>query len=287
MKILDAETKQEMEFYSKIVFVNASAFNSTWILMNSTSGRFPNGMGNASDQLGRNVMDHHFQVGAHGFSDDFGDKYYVGRRANGIYIPRFRNVDAQTKRSDFLRGYGYQGAASRTGWQRMVAEMGFGKGMKEEMQDPGRWQMGINGFGEMLPHPDNRITLNKEMLDMYGMPTLMMDVQIRENELAMRKDMATSAVEMLEAAGLKEVKAFDREYAPGMGIHEMGTARMGKDPKTSVLNKWNQVHEVPNVFVTDGAAMASASCVNPSLTYMALTARACDYAVKELKKGNL
>ena len=226
-------------------------------------------------------------MGASGKSDDFGDKYYSGRRANGIYIPRYRNIDAKTKRTDFLRGYGYQGGASRSGWQSLIAEMGFGKAMKEQMHDPGQWQMGINGFGEMLPHPDNRITLNKEVLDMYGMPTLMMDVQIRENELAMRKDMATSAVEMLEAAGLKEVKAFDREYAPGMGIHEMGTARMGKDPKTSVLNKWNQVHEVPNVFVTDGAAMASASCVNPSLTYMALTARACDYAVKELKKGNL
>jgi len=287
VKILDAESKQEMEFYSKIVFVCASAFNSAWILMNSVSNRFPNGMGNASDQLGRNVMDHHFQVGANGKSDDFGDKYYSGRRANGIYIPRFRNIDAKTKHPDFLRGYGYQGGASRTGWQRLIAEMGFGKDMKAEMQEPGQWQMGINGFGEMLPHPDNRITLNKDVLDMYGMPTLTMDVQIRENELAMRKDMAASAVEMLEAAGIKDVKAYDRNYAPGLGIHEMGTARMGRDPKTSVLNKWNQVHEVPNVFMTDGACMTSASCVNPSLTYMALTARACDYAVKEMKKGNI
>lgn len=287
VKILDAESKQEMEFYSKIVFVCASSFNSTWILMNSTSTRFPNGMGNDSDQLGRNVMDHHFQVGASAKTDDFGDRYYSGRRANGIYIPRFRNVDAKTKRNDFLRGYGYQGGASRSGWQSLIAEMGFGKSFKEEMREPGQWTIGINGFGEMLPHPDNRIMLNKEVKDMYGMPTLTMDVQIRENELAMRKDMAASAVEMLEAAGYKDVTPFDRNYAPGLGIHEMGTARMGKDPKTSVLNKWNQVNGASNVFVTDGAAMASAACVNPSLTYMALTARACDYAVKELNKGNI
>jgi choline dehydrogenase-like flavoprotein len=287
VKILDAESKQEMEFYSKIVFVCASAFNSTWILMNSISDRFPNGMGNDSDQLGRNVMDHHFQVGASGKTDDFGDRYYSGRRANGIYIPRFRNVDAKTKRSDFMRGYGYQGGASRSGWQSLIAEMGIGKAFKDKMQEPGQWTIGINGFGEMLPHPDNRIMLNKDVKDMYGMPTLTMDVQIRENELAMRKDMAASAVEMLEAAGYKDVTPFDRNYAPGLGIHEMGTARMGKDPKTSVLNKWNQVHGAPNVFVTDGACMASAACVNPSLTYMALTARAADFAVKELNKGNI
>ena len=287
VKILDAETRQEMEFYAKIIFVNASAFNSTWILMNSANERFPNGLGNSSDQLGRNVMDHHFRVGASGRSEDFGDRYYSGRRANGIYIPRFRNVDAKSKRSDFLRGYGYQGGASRTNWQRLVAEMGFGQDMKEQMQQPGEWRIGINAFGEMLAHPDNRITLNKEVLDMYGMPTLTMDVEIKENELAMRKDMQEAAVEMLDTAGLKDVKPYDQGYAPGLGIHEMGTARMGRDPKTSVLNKWNQMHEVPNVFITDGACMTSAACVNPSLTYMALTARAADYAVKELKKGNL
>lgn len=287
VKILDAETKQEMEFYAKIIFLNASAFNSTWILMNSANERFPTGLGNSSDQLGRNVMDHHLGAGASGRSEDFGDRYYSGRRANGIYIPRFRNVDARSKRSDFLRGYGYQGGASRSNWQRLVAELGFGKSMKEQMQEPGEWRMGITGFGEILPHPDNRITLNKEVLDMYGMPTLTMDVEMKENELAMRKDIMEAAVEMLEAAGLKDVKPYDRGYAPGLGIHEMGTARMGRDPKTSVLNKWNQVHDVPNIFVTDGACMTSAACVNPSLTYMALTARACDYAVKELKKRNL
>ncbi|MCB0518074.1 MAG: GMC family oxidoreductase [Lewinellaceae bacterium] len=287
VKILDAESKQEMEFYAKIIFVNASALNSAWILMNSANERFPTGLGNSSDQLGRNVMDHHFQVGASGNAEGFEDRYYSGRRANGIYIPRYRNVDAKSRQKDFIRGYGYQGGASREGWSRLIAEMNFGKGMKEQLHEPGRWTMGINGFGEFLPYEDNRITLNKDVLDMYGMPTLTMDVEIKENELNMRKDMQASAIEMLEAAGIKDVKGYDRNYGPGLGIHEMGTARMGRDPKTSVLNSWNQMHDVKNVFITDGACMTSAACVNPSLTYMALTARAADYAVSELKKGNL
>lgn len=287
VKVLDAETREEMEFYAKVVFVNASAFNSTWILMNTRNDRFPTGLGNESDQLGRNVMDHHFKAGASGYSDDFNDRYYSGRRANGIYIPRFRNIDASTKQKNFLRGYGYQGGASRSLWTQYVAEMGIGRDFKARMMEPGRWNMGINGFGEMLPYQENRITLNTELLDKYGMPTLTMDVEIKENELAMRKDMQTAAVEMLEAAGLKDVQPYDVTYAPGLGIHEMGTARMGRDPKTSVLNRWNQVHAAKNVYLTDGACMTSASCVNPSLTYMALTARAANHAVEELKKGNL
>ena len=287
VKVLDAETKEELEFYAKVIFVNASAFNSTWILMNTTNDRFPNGLGNASDQLGRNVMDHHFKAGAEADVDGFTDRYYSGRRANGVYIPRFRNIDRKTKRKDFLRGYGYQGGASRRDWKRLVAEMGFGAERKAELQEAGRWRMGINGFGEMLPYEENRITLNHDVLDKWGLPTLTMDVEIKENELNMRKDMQTAAVEMLEASGFKNVKPYDKPYAPGLGIHEMGTARMGRDPKTSVLNRWNQVHEAKNVFLTDGACMTSAACVNPSLTYMALTARAADYAVKELKRGNL
>ncbi|HHM21248.1 MAG TPA: GMC family oxidoreductase [Bacteroidetes bacterium] len=287
VKVLDAETKEELEFYAKVIFVNASAFNSTWILMNTVNDRFPNGLGNESDQLGRNVMDHHFRTGAYGEVEGFTNRYYSGRRPNGIYIPRFRNLDKKTKQKDFLRGYGYQGGASRRGWHRLVAELGFGQDMKELLREPGRWSMGINGFGEMLPHPDNRIYLNREVLDKWGLPTLTMDVKIRENEINMRKDMQAAAAEMLEAAGLKNVSTYDASYAPGLGIHEMGTARMGRDPATSVLNRWNQVHEAKNVFITDGACMASASCVNPSLTYMALTARAADYAVKELRRGHL
>ena len=287
VKILDAETKKEEEFYAKIIFINASALASALILLNSTSDRFPNGMGNGSDQVGRNVMDHHFLVGASGEAEGFNDKYYKGRRPNGVYIPRFRNNDAKTKQKDFLRGYGYQGGASRSGWQRLVAELGFGKDMKDELQNPGQWTMGINAFGEMLPNPNNRIIRNTEVKDMYGLPTMTMDVKYGENELAMRKDMKTSAVEMMEAGGLKKVEGWERPCAPGLGIHEMGTARMGKDPKTSVLNGFNQMHEVKNVFITDGACMASSSCVNPSLTYMALTARAVDYVVKEMGKQNL
>lgn len=287
VKVLDADSREELEFYSKVIFVNASAFNSSWILMNTTNDRFPNGLGNESDQLGRNVMDHHFKAGAEANVDGYTDRYYSGRRANGVYIPRFRNINKETTRKDYIRGYGYQGGASRRGWENLVAEMGIGDGLKAQLQEPGRWRMGINGFAEMLPYEDNRITLNKEVLDMYGMPTLTMDVEIKENEKIMRKDMQIAAAEMLEAAGFKDVEPYEKPYGPGLGIHEMGTARMGHDPKTSVLNRFNQVHEAPNVFMTDGACMTSASCVNPSLTYMALTARAVDHAVKELKKGNL
>lgn len=288
VRVRDGVTGDETEFYANVVFLCASTLNTTWIMLNSTSDRFPNGFGNDSDQLGRNVMDHHFLVGAQAAVDGFEDRYYAGRRPTGIYIPRFRNLgDDATRQKDFVRGYGYQGGASREGWQRLVAEMGFGREMKEELQDPGQWTMGITGFGEMLPYADNRVTLNPDVKDVNGLSTLTMDVTIRENELNMRKDMQTSAMEMMEAAGFKNIRGYDRPYAPGLGIHEMGTARMGRDPATSVLNGWNQVHACPNVYVTDGACMTSASSVNPSLTYMALTARACDHAVRELKAGNL
>lgn len=288
VRVRDGESGEDTEFYANVVFLCASTLNTTWIMLNSTSDRFPNGFGNDSDQLGRNVMDHHFLVGAQAEVDGFEDRYYAGRRPTGIYIPRFRNLgDDATRQKDFVRGYGYQGGASREGWQRLVAEMGFGKAMKDELQDPGQWTMGITGFGEMLPYADNRVTLNPDVKDVNGLSTLTMDVTIRENELNMRKDMQTAAMEMMEAAGFKNIRGYDRPYAPGLGIHEMGTARMGRDPATSVLNGWNQVHGCPNVYVTDGACMTSASSVNPSLTYMALTARACDHAVRELKAGNL
>lgn len=285
VRIMDAETLEYQEFYAKIVFLNASALNSTWILMNSTSDEFPDGMGNASGELGHNLMDHHFRVGASGELDGFEDQYYYGRRPNGFYIPRFRNIKDQ--RNDYLRGFGYQGGGSREGWQSAVAELGIGKSLKENIVIPGKWQLGMTGFGECLPYHENKIELDRSKLDKYGLPTLKIDCEFKENELTMRKDMANSAAEMLDAAGCKNITIFDDMGGPGLGIHEMGTARMGRDPKTSVLNKWNQLHEVKNVFVTDGAAMTSAGCQNPSLTYMALTARAADYAVNELKRGNL
>jgi choline dehydrogenase-like flavoprotein len=286
VKILDSETKEEIDFFAKIIFLNASTLGSTFILLNSTSSRFPNGLGNGSDQLGRNLMDHQYRAGAEGKFDGFEDSYYVGRRPNGIYIPRFRNV-GDDKRTDYLRGFGYQGAASRGSWMRGVAELAVGAELKDLLTEPGGWSMGITGFGECLPNPDNRVSINKDKKDPFGLPTLEVDAEWKENEKAMRKDMIVAAAEMLEQAGFKNVRTYDNPDNIGLGIHEMGTARMGKDPKTSVLNKWNQVHEAPNVFVTDGAAMTSSGCQNPSLTYMAMTARAVDYAVKELKKMNL
>ena len=230
-------------------------------------------------------MDHHFRCGASGTVDGYEDKYYYGRRANGIYIPRFRNVGSDKR--DYLRGFGYQGSASRSGWSREVAELSIGGDFKDALCEPGGWSIGATGFGEMLPYHENKITLNKNVKDKWGLPVLDMDVEIKDNEKKMRVDMMNDMKEILEAAGVKNVHTYDNGYAVGMGIHEMGTARMGRDPKTSVLNGNNQVWDAKNVFVTDGACMTSASCVNPSLTYMALTARAADFAVSELKKGNL
>ncbi len=287
VRVIDTVTKKTMDFKSRIVFCNASAIASTWILMNSKSKRFPNGMGNDSGELGHNIMDHHFKVGANGNYPGFEDRYYKGRRPNGFYIPRFRNLNKETTQKDFVRGYGYQGRASRENWMRGVAEFGFGASFKDDLFQPGPWRAGMTAFGEILPYHDNKMTLNTKKLDQWGLPTITFDTKIRENELNMRKDMAIAAAEMLEAAGFKDVEPYENEYAIGLGIHEMGTARMGRDAKTSVLNRWSQIHGVSNVFVTDGAAMTSAACQNPSLTYMALTARAADYAVKELNRQNL
>lgn len=285
VEVLDAETMKTYEYKAKIVFLNASAFNSTWVLMNSATDIWPDGLGSSSGELGHNVMDHHFRCGASGRVEGFEDYYIEGRRPTGVYIPRFRNV--YDDKRDYVRGFGYQGGAGRDGWGRRVAELSVGAALKEELAEPGSWSIGITAFGEMLPYHDNKISLNKNVKDKWGLPVLDMDVEIKENEKKMRIDMQNDAKEMLEAAGVKDVHTYDSGYEVGMGIHEMGTARMGRDRKTSVLNGFNQVWDAPNVFVTDGACMTSASCVNPSLTYMALTARAVDHAVKELKKGNL
>jgi len=284
VEIIDAETNQTYQYHSKIIFVCASAFNSTWLLMNSATDIWPDGLGSSSGELGHNVMDHHFRVWAGGRVEGFEDKYIYGRRPTGIYIPRFRNI--YNDKRDYLRGFGYQGGANR-GRGIEVAEFTIGADLKEALTEPGNWSMGILAFGEMLPDHSNRIYLDKTNKDKWGLPVLAMDVEMKENELKMRVDMKADAVEMLTMAGVKDVNGFDWGYAPGQGIHEMGTARMGRDRKTSVLNGNNQVWDAPNVFVTDGACMTSASCVNPSLTYMAMTARAADLAVKELKKGNI
>lgn len=285
VRVLDAETLEQVEYYAKVIFLCASTFGSTFIMLNSKSNRFPNGFGNDSGELGHNIMDHHFRVGANAEADGFEDKYYIGRRANGIYIPRYRNI-GKDKRG-YLRGFGYQGGASRQGWTHLVGEMSIGEELKEAVTTPGKWTVGLLAFGEMLPHHDNRVWINNDVKDKYGLPTLTFDATFRENEYKMREDMANDAVEMLESAGFKNVRPYDDIGGVGLGIHEMGTARMGKDPKTSVLNKWNQVHACKNVFVTDGSFMTSAACHNPSLGYMAFTARAVDYAVSEMKKQNL
>ena len=285
VEVVDAQTMETIEYKSKIVFLCASAFNSTQVLMRSATDIWPEGLGSSSGELGHNVMDHHFRLGASASVEGYEDKYYFGRRPGGIYIPRFRNVGDDKR--DYLRGFGYQGGASRSGWSRGVGEINIGGPLKEALTEPGPWSIGMTAFGEILPYHENTIKLSKEVKDKWGMYALVMNAEIKENEKKMRKDMMDDAAEMLEAAGLKNIHTYDSGYTFGQGIHEMGTARMGRDPKTSVLNGNNQVWDAKNVFVTDGAAMTSASAVNPSLTYMALTARAASFAVEELKKGNL
>ncbi|RZP06985.1 MAG: GMC family oxidoreductase [Flavobacteriales bacterium] len=287
VKIIDSESKLTYEFKSKIIFMCASTVPTTSILMQSKSSRFPNGLGNDSGELGHNLMDHHFQIGADGTYDGFEDKYYTGRRPNGIYIPRFQNIGGNTKSKDFLRGYGYQGGASRTDWKEYVKEASYGEELKQAIVKPGKWVMGLNGFGEVLPYHENKMYLDYDKTDNWGLPTVTFDAKLRENELSMRKDMQLQAMEMLDKAGFKDIKPYESSYALGLGIHEMGTARMGRDPKTSVLNSFNQMHSVKNIFVSDGSCMTSSGNVNPSLTYMAITARAVDYAVNELRKNNI
>jgi choline dehydrogenase-like flavoprotein len=287
VRVVDAITNESIEFNSKIVFLCASSMASTAILMQSKSDRFPNGMGNDSGELGHNIMDHQLGSGAYGKYDGFEDQYYTGRRPNGFYIPRFRNLGKKSSTVDFLRGYGYQGGAGRGNWTEAVSELAYGKDFKKGILEAGAWSLGMTGFGEVLPYHENKMFLNYDKLDQHGLPTIVFDAEFKENERIMKEDWMVQAAEMLEDAGFKEVSVFDSNAPIGKGIHEMGTARMGKDPKTSVLNKHNQVHSVPNVFVTDGACMTSSANQNPSLTYMALTARAANHAVAELKKQNL
>jgi choline dehydrogenase-like flavoprotein len=285
VRIIDSETNEAIEYSSKIIFVNASTLSTTQILMNSKSSRFENGLGNDSGELGHNLMDHTYRVGAMGKVEGFDDKYYKGRRPNGIYIPRYVNIDENSKSDKFVRGFGFQGEGFRGGNPANIES--FGADYKDSILKPGPWEFFITGFAECLPYHDNQVTLNGDVLDKWGQPTLSIDAEFKANEKALNKQIQEDAVEMLQKVGLKDILGFDKEHPPGYGVHEMGTARMGRDPKTSVLNDFNQVHAAKNVFVTDGACMTSSSCVNPSLTYMALTARAANHAVSELKKLNL
>lgn len=284
VRVKDQKTGEHHEFFAKIVFCNASTVGTTAILLNSRSDAFPNGLGNSSGELGHNIMDHHYGMGAGGRLPGFEDTYYKGRKPVGFYIPRFRNINEATKRDDYLRGFGYQGGANRG---KISTDGLYGESLKENLFQPGPYYMGMTCFGEILPNHENKMYLNFDKLDKNEMPTIVFDAQLRENEMKMRADGVTCAEEMLEAAGCKDIYSYNNKTAPGACIHEMGTARMGKDPKTSVLNQWNQMHEVSNVFVTDGACMTSSGTQNPSITYMALTARAVDYAHKSINKGEL
>lgn len=285
VRVIDSNTKETTEYFSKIVFVNASTLNSSLILLNSTSSRFPNGMGNDSGELGHNLMDHNYDAFISGEHEGFKDKYYLGRRPTGVYIPRFRNYGAD-KQSDFVRGYAYSGGGSRPAFSEQ-SEKVFGKSLKEDLTQLGPWRFGMNAMGECLPYHENKALLSKTETDPWGIPLLEIDAEFKENEKMMTKDMYKSGVEMMEKAGFKNIQASSMNRNLGGNIHEMGTARMGRDPKTSVLNGNNQVWGAKNVFVTDGACMTSSACQNPSLTYMALTARAAHYAVEQLNKRNL
>jgi choline dehydrogenase-like flavoprotein len=285
VRVIDAQSKSAMEFKGKVVFLCASTLESTRIMLNSATAEFPNGLGNSSGELGHNLIDHHMGSGATGVMPGHADKMPFGNRPNGIYIPRFRNV--KTKQKDFLRGYGYQGGGTREGWNRAQHMAGFGAEFKKEISQPGPWMMSIGGFGECLPYHSNYVEIDKEQVDAWGIPNLRIHYEWGENERAMSRDIANQAAEMLAAAGARQISISNTMTTPGLAIHELGTARMGRDPKTSVLNAYNQAHDVKNLFMTDGACMASSSCVNPSLTYMAITARACDYAVSQLKKGEI
>ena len=287
VRVIDSNTKEVFDYKAKVIFLCASTVGSTSILMQSISERFPNGMGNDSGELGHNLMDHHFQVGADAIIEGIEEKYYIGRKPAGFYIPRFRNVGGDSNQKNYTRGYGYQGDASRGGVSKNALELGYGSDFKRSITKPGEWSIGMQAFGEILPYHENKMYLDQDDKDSWGLPKVVFDAEIKENELNMRKDMMQQAIEMFEAAGAKEIVPYDKKYIFGNGIHEMGTARMGNNPKNSVLNKHNQIHAVKNVYVTDGSCMTSSGNANPSLTYMALTARAVKHAIQELNKKNL
>jgi choline dehydrogenase-like flavoprotein len=287
VRVVNAHTHQVTEYFARIIFVNASTIATAAILLNSRSERFPNGLGNSSGQLGHNLMDHFTGTGATAQYDGFRDQYYSGRRPSGIYIPRFRNLTPAGQRKDYIRGFGLQGSGNRFEWEEQGSTPGFGKAFKDQLLQPGPWTLWIGAWGETLPYFDNKVTLDPDKKDKWGLPIVRIAFKYHSNETAMRKDIRTSTEEMLGNAGFTNIHSYSHEAPPGSAIHEMGTARMGKDPKTSVLNAFNQLHDAKNVFITDGSCMTSSAWQNPSLTYMALTARACDFAIIEMKKGNI
>jgi choline dehydrogenase-like flavoprotein len=285
VRVIDTQSRASLEFHAPLFFLCASTLESARILLNSATPEFPVGLANSSGELGRNLMDHIKGGGARANIPGYEDHRSFGHRPNISYMPRFRNV--KEKHPGFLRGYGMQAYSFRPSWGRGATQAGFGADFKRNISLPGPWQFAFEGYGECLPNRANFVEIDKTLVDAWGIPTLKIHCAFGENEFALRKDMAMAAAEMLSAAGGRSIEPFTDDDPPGFSIHEMGTARMGRDPKTSVLNAWNQSHDIKNLFITDGACMTSSSCVNPSLTYMALTARACDYAVNLMKRQEL
>ncbi|MCP4884246.1 MAG: GMC family oxidoreductase, partial [Flavobacteriales bacterium] len=279
--VIDDQTKETTEYYASIVFVNAGALNTNLILLNSTSSRFQEGLGNDNGLLGKYVAFHNYRARMYGEYEGYADKHTTGREPTSAYLPRFRNVEKQE--TDFLRGYASGFGATR---QIIQDDSGFGSSLKDGLLNPkyGVWQVGSHMMGETIPKKENQVSLDTAKVDVWGIPLLKIDIAYDDNDEKMVKDYHEQFKQMFEQAGFTNIKTFDSKQAPGLDIHEMGGVRMGKDPKTSLLNKWNQLHSCKNVYVTDGACMTSTATQNPSLTYMALTARACNHAIKESKK---
>ena len=288
VRVIDAETLETREYFAKVIFLCASTLGTTQIMLNSVSESFPTGIANSSGALGHYLMDHLYGAGASGRVEGFEDEYYSGRRPTGLVMPRFTNYSEMNP--NFLRGYQLTGSAMREGWNQFSERDGFGADYKKAIRSAGSWIFNLGGSGEMLPRYENQVSLHPTLKDKWGMPQLHIECDLSENDWKMFEDIADTCAEILEGIGVKDItKKIEakKDWHPGLAIHEMGTARMGKDPKTSVLNGWNQAHDVPNLFVTDGSSMASCASQNPSLTYMALTARAADYAVQQLKLGKI
>jgi len=284
--VIDTNTKQGRSYQARVVFVCASTFGTAQILLASQSEHFPRGLANHSDAVGRHLMDHLVGFGASGTHPGFLDRYYYGRRPTGFYVPRYINLTEKGD-VDFLRCYGFQGYAGRSSWERAENEAGVGAELKERLRMPGPWGMKLIGVGEMLPRADNRVTLHATRKDRWGLPLLHIDCTHGENERRLADRGSRDAVQMLVSAGFENVEALGELKAPGNSVHEVGTARMGRDPATSVLNAHNQAHDVQNLFITDGSCMTSSGSVNPSLTYMALSARAANFAADRLASGEM
>jgi choline dehydrogenase-like flavoprotein len=286
VRVIDAKTKQGRSYQARVVFLCASTIGSAQILLNSRSEHFPTGLANRSDAVGRYLMDHVMDIGAWGTHPGFLDRYYYGRRPTSFYLPRYINI-TETDGVDFVRGFGFQGHAYRSGWRRAATEVGVGAELKNRLREPGRWELHLVGFGEMLPRADNRVTLEEKRTDQWGIPLVHIDVTHGENERRIAERARRDAAQMLASAGFENISSNGPMRPPGHSVHEMGTVRMGRDPATSVLNRHNQAHDVPNLFVADGACMPSSGTVNPSLTYMALSARAANHAAELLAAGEI